>query len=89
MLGEIKVNGVGNQSWTRRWLEVLKLEGQRGFHPEIPPFGFGDPLSYNLVERTAQKVINTGAVRHGAEYAACMQLFERMLAARHSHGEDG
>jgi hypothetical protein len=27
VLGEIKANGVGSQSWTRRWLEVLKVEG--------------------------------------------------------------
>merc|ERR1719359_2554540 len=35
--------------WTVRWLEVLKKEGERGFHPKIPKYGFGDPTSYRLI----------------------------------------
>ena len=47
--------------------QVLKREGEKGFHPELPPFGFGDPLSYRCIERAVKHVSHTGAVRHGAE----------------------
>jgi hypothetical protein len=35
--------------WMSRWLGVLKSEARRGFHPELPKYGFGDPTSYGLI----------------------------------------
>merc|ERR1712190_297127 len=40
----------GSASWTTRWLDVLKQAAKEGFHPDVPPFGFGDPTSYRLIE---------------------------------------
>lgn len=54
-------------TWTVRWLEVLKEESTKGFQPEIPEYGFGDPKSYGIMERAALQLIETGAVRHGSE----------------------
>ena len=67
VLKEVSEEGKGGQSWTRRWLEVLKKESANGFHPDIPPYGFGDALSYKIVEGAVGKLKRTGAVRHGAE----------------------
>lgn len=54
-------------TWTVRWLEVLKEEASNGFIPEIPEYGFGDPKSYSIMEEAAKRLIQTGAVRHGSE----------------------
>ena len=54
-------------TWTVRWLEVLKREASSGFIPEIPEYGFGDPKSYGIMEEAAKRLIDTGAVRHGSE----------------------
>jgi len=56
-----------SDTWTVRWLEVLKEEATKGFHPHIPEYGFGDPKSYGIMERAALQLIDTGAVRHGSE----------------------
>jgi len=53
--------------WTGRWLGVLKEENKRGFHPELPKYGFGDPTSYRLIEDVVATTEVCGAVRHGAE----------------------
>lgn len=55
------------QGWTGRWLDVLKVENERGFHPTLPEFGFGDPTSYRLIEDVVNVTRVCGAVRHGAE----------------------
>ena len=62
VLGEPKA-----QSWTRRWLDVLKAASDEGFHPEAPPCGFGDPTTYAIFEKAVEKLFVSGAVRHGAE----------------------
>eukprot|EP00929_Paragymnodinium_shiwhaense_P060055 TRINITY_DN30029_c0_g1_i1.p1 TRINITY_DN30029_c0_g1~~TRINITY_DN30029_c0_g1_i1.p1 ORF type:complete len:1306 (-),score=271.85 TRINITY_DN30029_c0_g1_i1:197-4114(-) len=55
-------------SWTSRWLEVISDATTAGQYPKtIPKFGFGDPVSYNLIEQVIVATIDTGAVRHGAE----------------------
>lgn len=54
-------------SWTSRWLEVLKIEAERGFHPALPKYGFGDPTSYGLISDIVDSSLSCGAVRHGAE----------------------
>lgn len=51
-------------SWTERWLEVLKGDPVK---PAIPPYGFGDPKSYSLMELAAKRLHKDGCVRHGAE----------------------
>lgn len=58
---------VAGASWTRRWLDVLKREAEKGFHPEPPPYGFGDPTSYSIMSAAVDWARNSGAVRHGAE----------------------
>jgi len=55
------------QGWTKRWLEVLKLEATNGFHPTMPEFGFGDPRSYDIMLKAVERLNISGAVRHGAE----------------------
>lgn len=55
------------KGWTSRWLEVLKSEAEKGFHPEIPKYGFGDPTSVKLIADIVDKLEACGAVRHGAE----------------------
>ena len=54
-------------TWTLRWLEILKEEASKGFMPEMPEYGFGDPKSYGIMEQAAKRLIDTGAVRHGSE----------------------
>jgi len=57
-------------SWTARWLEVLKKKADRGGEEKkaTPQYGYGDPKSYDMMEAVARRVEGTsGAVRHGAE----------------------
>lgn len=49
-------------SWSLLWLQVLR---DSSFHPEIPRFGFGDPISYCMVENAVERLHLSGAVRHG------------------------
>eukprot|EP00931_Biecheleriopsis_adriatica_P005047 TRINITY_DN106610_c0_g1_i1.p1 TRINITY_DN106610_c0_g1~~TRINITY_DN106610_c0_g1_i1.p1 ORF type:complete len:829 (+),score=157.64 TRINITY_DN106610_c0_g1_i1:27-2513(+) len=56
-----------SKSWTSRWLDVLTEEAAKGFHPDIPKFGFGDPVSVAIVEDVVKVTAPCGAVRHGAE----------------------
>jgi hypothetical protein len=53
--------------WTVRWLDVIKKEGERGFHPKFPKNGFGDPTSDKFVGDVINCTIACGAIRHGAE----------------------
>jgi hypothetical protein len=53
--------------WTNRWLEILKDESNRGFHPTIPKYGFGDTKSYSIMRNAIERLIADGSVRHGAE----------------------
>jgi len=54
-------------SWTVRWLEVLKKAAREGRYPELPRFGFGDPKSYGIMKSSVGSLKLTGAVRHGSE----------------------
>jgi hypothetical protein len=54
-------------TWTVRWLEVLKEESDKVGKVKFPQYGFGDPKSYGIMERAALQLIDTGAVRHGSE----------------------
>lgn len=49
--------------WSLLWLEVLK---ECSYHPQIPRFGFADPVSYSIVENAVERMQLSGAVRHGA-----------------------
>ena len=54
------------ESWTARWLEILKYAAQSGFYPSMPRFGFGDTTSYSMIEASVHRSAKTcGAVRHG------------------------
>jgi hypothetical protein len=66
-IGEILDRPPGPASWTNRWLYILKEATSRGFHPEIPPFGFGDPISCSIMENAIKRFSRDGAVRHGSE----------------------
>ena len=66
-IGNIMRSPPRPESWTNRWLEILKVENDKGFHPTIPKFGFGDPMSYLIMEKAVQALTTDGAVRHGAE----------------------
>ena len=55
------------KGWMSRWLEILKSEASRGFHPPLPKYGFGDPTSYGLIGSIVDAMSVCGAVRHGAE----------------------
>lgn len=57
----------GPESWTSRWLQVMKVATEQGRNPSIPKFGFGDATSINLIDKVVQATKETGAVRHGAE----------------------
>jgi hypothetical protein len=52
------------ESWTERWLQVLKEDPVK---PHMPPYGFGDPKSYSLMELAVARLNKDGCVRHGAE----------------------
>jgi hypothetical protein len=60
-------SGVQTKSWTSRWLDVLKTEASKGFHPEIPPLGFSDPKSNDMMKHAISRLSKEGAVRHGSE----------------------
>jgi hypothetical protein len=60
-------DSVVGDSWTVRWLEVLKKAAREGHYPEMPRFGFGDPKSYSIMKSAVSRLRLTGAVRHGAE----------------------
>ena len=55
------------KNWAGHWLGVIKREEDRGFHPEIPEFGFGEPVSTRLIQDVIACTASCGAVRHGAE----------------------
>jgi CRP-like cAMP-binding protein len=55
------------KGWMGRWLNVLKVEAANGFHPTLPKYGFGDPVSYGLIGQIVDAMSVCGAVRHGAE----------------------
>eukprot|EP00588_Corethron_pennatum_P010042 CAMPEP_0194271612 /NCGR_PEP_ID=MMETSP0169-20130528/5349_1 /TAXON_ID=218684 /ORGANISM="Corethron pennatum, Strain L29A3" /LENGTH=510 /DNA_ID=CAMNT_0039014001 /DNA_START=375 /DNA_END=1904 /DNA_ORIENTATION=+ len=59
---------ISSESWTKRWLEVLKkIANNNKSYPKMPKFGFGDPKSYAIMENVVSRLKLNGAVRHGAE----------------------
>eukprot|EP00929_Paragymnodinium_shiwhaense_P023218 TRINITY_DN14595_c2_g2_i1.p1 TRINITY_DN14595_c2_g2~~TRINITY_DN14595_c2_g2_i1.p1 ORF type:complete len:912 (-),score=217.83 TRINITY_DN14595_c2_g2_i1:235-2970(-) len=69
---EAILNSPDVKSWTTRWIEVLRTETARGFHPTLPLYGFGDPTSYKMIGDVVDATKKCGAVRHGAE---CFNFF--------------
>eukprot|EP00536_Pseudo-nitzschia_multiseries_P011128 jgi/Psemu1/145959/gw1.364.25.1 len=67
ILDKQKENPDNTDTWTQRWLDVLKKAAAEGFHIETPEYGFGDPKSTSIMEHAAHKLKSTGAVRHGSE----------------------
>jgi len=69
-------------SWTKRWLDVLKESGNKGFHPKIPAGGYSDPKTKFIFKHAIDRLSKTGAVRHGAEcynYYFPQELDEELL----------
>mmetsp|Transcript_34489 Transcript_34489/g.83672 ORF Transcript_34489/g.83672 Transcript_34489/m.83672 type:complete len:923 (+) Transcript_34489:297-3065(+) len=60
-------NGEQDKSWTGTWLNILKTEAAKGFHPETPPLGFSDPKTYTIMKQAIHRLREEGSVRHGAE----------------------
>ena len=60
-------NPTNSDTWTIRWLDVMKNAAAEGYIPEMPEYGFGDPKSTSIMEHAALKLKSTGAVRHGTE----------------------
>ena len=56
-----------SRNWTSHWLDVIAKEEERGWHPDIPTFGFGESTSTRLIEDVVKCTASCGAVRHGAE----------------------
>jgi len=57
-------------SWTIRWLDVLKdeaIDHKNMNIPVCPNYGYGDPKSYSIMEAAAKRLLDSGAVRHGSE----------------------
>jgi len=67
ILDDQKKFPTNSDSWTIRWLDVLKKAAAEGFHIDMPEYGFGDPKSTSIMEHAALKLKSTGAVRHGSE----------------------
>lgn len=62
------ISNPGEESWTTRWLDILKKEAENDFHPPaFPKYGYGDPTSYRLIGDIVAETLSCGAVRHGAE----------------------
>ena len=51
--------------WSKRWLNVLRTK-PAGLAP-MPPYGYGDPKTYSIMECAVGRLGDSGAVRHGAE----------------------
>jgi len=60
-------NADPNMSWTSCWLEILKREAEKGFHPQLPEFGFSDDTTYKIIGDLVAATSTCGAVRHGSE----------------------
>mmetsp|Transcript_10652 Transcript_10652/g.24232 ORF Transcript_10652/g.24232 Transcript_10652/m.24232 type:complete len:1128 (-) Transcript_10652:48-3431(-) len=55
-----------HSTWTSCWIDRMRSDTARA-EVEIPPYGFGDPTSYGLIDGAIKSTIDCGAVRHGAE----------------------
>jgi hypothetical protein len=76
--------------WTSRWIEVIRHENERGFHPQLPLYGFGDPTSYEMIGNVVVATQKCGAVRHGAEcfnYWFPQELDEEFLVVWNQFGK--
>jgi len=68
ILDDQKRNPTNSDSWTIRWLDVMKKNtAEGGYSIDMPEYGFGDPKSTSIMEHAALKLKSTGAVRHGSE----------------------
>jgi len=76
------LNKPSNDSWTKRWLEVLRECGNKGVYPKMPDGGYSDPKTKFIFEHAINRLSTTGAVRHGAEcynYYFQQELDEELL----------
>jgi len=58
--------------WMSTWFKVQKNAVLDGYSPKTPPYGHGDPTSYDIVKVAVSRLQDTGCVRHGAE---CFNLY--------------
>jgi len=83
----------GEESWASCWFEVLK-ELNKSRKMKTPPFGFGDPKSYKIMEGAVTRFAHNknGAVRHGAEcfnYKWPQEIDDKLLVIADSGDIDG
>eukprot|EP00804_Cyclotella_cryptica_P003394 CCRYP_018550-RA/>CCRYP_018550-RA protein AED:0.08 eAED:0.08 QI:140/0.91/0.92/1/0.5/0.30/13/434/1368 len=74
-ISEVLDERVATQStkgWMDTWFNVLKKAALKGFYPQTPKYGNGDPTSYKIIEVAVSRLSDTGCVRHGAE---CFNFF--------------
>lgn len=74
------------ESWVVQWIDLKK---RKKFNPTIPKFGFGDPVSYDVMGNACDRLIRNGAVRHGSEsfnYGFPQDLDEDFLVISNSDG---
>lgn len=67
-----------NETWTMRWLEMLKEEYEKGFNVSFPKYGFADPKSYSIMAHAVASLAGHGSVRHGAECFVSKNLLSKL-----------
>ncbi|KAL7484824.1 hypothetical protein ACHAW6_010435 [Cyclotella cf. meneghiniana] len=67
-----RVASQSSKGWMETWFNVLKTAALKGFYPQTPKYGNGDPTSYKIIEVAVSRLRDTGCVRHGAE---CFNFF--------------
>merc|ERR1712150_38764 len=78
--------GIQSKGWTSQWLDILKSETLKGFHPNVPPLGFSDPKSNEIMKHAIHRLRKEGAVRHGSEcfnYYFPQELDDEFLVISH------
>ena len=64
---ENTLDNPNTQTWSKRWLDVLKKDKPTGKNAQIPRYGYGDPKTYSIMEYAVGRLGENGAIRHGAE----------------------
>lgn len=56
-----------SEGWASRWLRALKDVKAHAHKVAMPTYGYGDSVSYKMMQHAVHRLNKTGAVRHGAE----------------------
>ena len=58
---------LASEGWASRWLRALKDVKAHAHKVAMPAYGYGDAVSYQMMQHAVRRLNKTGAVRHGAE----------------------